>query len=87
MHYFIGIEVIQSTAGIFISQKKCARAGKQVSNERLQSSWYPNRNRSKACQDLQGKRVDSIFYKQIVGNLMYLSGTRPNMMHVVSLIS
>lgn len=37
MHYFLNIEVVQSTVGIFISQKEvCARNSRQVSNEELQ---------------------------------------------------
>jgi hypothetical protein len=35
----------------------------------------------------EGKKVDNTFYKQIVGNLMYLTATRPNIMYYMSLIS
>ena len=35
----------------------------------------------------EGKRVDSILFKQIVGSLMYLTVTRPNIMHAISLFS
>ena len=31
--------------------------------------------------------VNNTFYKQMVGNLMYLTATRPDLMYVVSLIS
>jgi len=31
--------------------------------------------------------VDKTYYKQVVGSLMYLTATRPDMMFVVSLIS
>lgn len=34
-----------------------------------------------------GVRIDSTFYKQIVGSLMYLTATRPDVMFVVSFIS
>ena len=37
MHYFLGIEVVQSTAGIFISQKKYVQEIlDKVSNDELQ---------------------------------------------------
>lgn len=34
-----------------------------------------------------GKKVDGTLFKQIVGSLMYLTATRPDIMHAVSLIS
>ena len=46
---------------------------------------------SKFCMKLNkdngGKKVDDSLYKQIVGSLMYLTETRPDIMHVVSVIS
>ena len=41
----------------------------------------------KLFKDPEGKRVDSTNYKQIIGSLMYLTATRPDIMYVVSLIS
>lgn len=34
-----------------------------------------------------GVKVDSTFYKQVVGSLMYLTATRPDLMFVMSLVS
>nr|XP_027082202.1 uncharacterized protein LOC113704502 [Coffea arabica] len=60
MHYFLGIEVVQSTVEIFVSQKNI---------------------------EPEGKWIDSSLYNQIVGSLIYLTITRPDIMHAVSLIS
>nr|XP_023897402.1 uncharacterized protein LOC112009298 [Quercus suber] len=40
----------------------------------------------KLNKDNGGKKVDDTLYKQIVGSLMYLTATRPDVMHVVSVI-
>jgi hypothetical protein len=41
----------------------------------------------KLTKDEGGVKVDSTLYKQIVGSLMYLTATRPDLMFIVSLIS
>lgn len=48
MHYFLGIEVKQSVAGIFFSQKKCVRNFRKISNEELQFCEHTNRVWSEA---------------------------------------
>ena len=41
----------------------------------------------KTSRDRNGDFVDETYYKQLVGSLMYLTATRPNMMLVTCLIS
>ena len=41
----------------------------------------------KLTKDHEGKKVNSTLYKQMVGSLMYLTATRPDIMYAVSLIS
>lgn len=43
--------------------------------------------KNKINRDTNGYRVDSTFFKQVVGSLMYQTTTRPDLMFVVSLIS
>jgi len=88
MHYFIGIEVIQSATGILMSQKKYV----QEILDRLQMNdchlvTVPTEFGLKLLKDHNGSNVDRTLYKQIVGSLMYLSGTILDIMHAVSLIS
>lgn len=41
----------------------------------------------KLCREGSGDKVDTTYYKQMVGSLMYLIATRPDLMFAVSLIS
>ena len=88
MKYFLGIEVVQFDEGIFISQKRYAleilkRFGMEGSNE-VQNPIVPG---SRISKDENGVKIDSVFYKKLVGSMMYLTATRPDIMFAVSLIS
>ena len=88
MRYFLGLEVLQRSDGAFISQKKYAlevlqRFGMDKSNS-VHNPIVPG---FKLVKDEGGVKVDKTYYKQIMGSLIYLAATRPNMMFVVSLIS
>ena len=41
----------------------------------------------KLHKDLDGQKIDNTYYKQMVGSLMYLTATRPDVMCAVSLLS
>ncbi|KAL6178293.1 hypothetical protein ACLB2K_049811 [Fragaria x ananassa] len=42
---------------------------------------------SKLTKEGEGKKVDATQFKQVVGSLMYLTATRPDLMYIVCLIS
>lgn len=88
MKYFLGLEVQQKSDGVFICQRKYAREilqrfGMDESNS-VQTPIVPG---SKIFKDEGGKKVDKTNFKQMVGCLMYLTATRPDMMFAVSLLS
>ncbi|XP_060668115.1 uncharacterized mitochondrial protein AtMg00810-like [Ziziphus jujuba] len=88
MHYFLNIEMTQFADGIFISQKKYVQEilGRfQMKN--CNSVSTPTEVGLKFIKNPEGRKVDSTLYKQIVGSLMYLIATRPDIMYTVSLIS
>ncbi|XP_015163075.1 uncharacterized mitochondrial protein AtMg00810-like [Solanum tuberosum] len=86
MHYFLGIEVVQSADGIFITQKKYSQEilGR-FQMKSCNSASSPTKFGSKLTKEPRGRRVDNTLYKQIVGSLMYLTTIRPDIMHDVSL--
>ncbi|XP_016649670.1 PREDICTED: uncharacterized mitochondrial protein AtMg00810-like [Prunus mume] len=88
MRYLLGIEVIQGFDGIFISQQKYAQEVLERFNMvQCNSVLNPVVPGFKLTKDEGGVEVDSIIYKQMVGSLMYLRSTRPDLMYIVSLIS
>ncbi|KAJ8645926.1 hypothetical protein MRB53_007674 [Persea americana] len=88
MRFFLGIEALQQSDGIYICQRKYTlevlrRFGMMESNS-VGSPIVPG---FKISRDENGNFVDETYYKQLVGSLMYLTATRPDMMFVTCLIS
>jgi len=81
MRYFLGIEVMQNSNGIFICQGKYAQEvltwfGMENCNA-VKNPIVPGTRLSK---NDAGTKVDATLFKQIVGSLMYLTATRPDSM-------
>jgi hypothetical protein len=89
MKYFLGVEVIQNAELIFICQKKYAREvlgrfGMEHSNA-VQNPIVPGCKLTKNEENAKG--VNTTEYKQLVGSLLYLTATRPDLMYAVGLVS
>lgn len=88
MNYFLGLEVVQSDGRIFISQKKYVKEVlKKFGMGECNSVLNPIVPGFKIHKDEDGVKVDGSLYKQLVGSMMYLTATRPDVMYAVSLIS
>ena len=88
MRYFLGIEVLQRTDGIFISQRKYAQEILERFNMDQRNSVHnPVVPGFKLTKDEERVEVDSTLYKQMMGSLMYLTVTCPDLMFIISLIS
>jgi len=86
--YFLGIKVDQSENGVFISQVKYVEAVlKRFNMQNSKNSMTPTVMGLKLTKEDNNKDFDPKLYKSIVGSLMYLTATRLNIMHDVSLIS
>ena len=88
LRYFLGIEVDQNKNGIFISQAKYVN--EVLSRFNMQDSKAtitPTVMGLKISKEDSSKHFDPSVYKSIVGSLMYLTATRPDIMYAVSLIS
>jgi len=88
LRFFLGIEVQQHEQGIFISQSKYAQdILKRFRMETCKLSPTPIAMGIKLCKYDFTKSVNPTLYKSMVGSLMYLMHTRPDIMYAVSLIS
>jgi hypothetical protein len=88
MKYFLGIEIAQTATGFFIGQKKYTQEVlERFHMENCNPVGTPTEPGLKLSRDLNGERVDSTYFKQIVGSLMYLTATLPDIMYAVCLIS
>eukprot|EP00253_Pinus_taeda_P028091 PITA_28091 len=88
MKYFLSIEVEQSEKGNFICQNKYAKdLSKRFGIENSKHVPTLVAIGTKSSKDVEGSNVNPTLFKILVGNLMYLTATRPDIMQGMSLIS
>ncbi|GJS05170.1 retrovirus-related pol polyprotein from transposon TNT 1-94 [Tanacetum coccineum] len=86
MSFFLGLQISQSPRGIFINQSKYAyEIVKKYGLHSTDSVDIPMIENKKLDEDLQGKPVDATLYCGMIGSLMYLTSSRPNLNYVVCL--
>ena len=79
LNYFLGLQVKQRKDGIFIYQEKYAKnLVKRFSLDSKKHSSTPINSLLKLSLDPTGVEVDSTLYQSMIGNLLYLTTSRPN---------
>lgn len=88
MRYFLGVEVKQVDDGILICQHKYAQdILARFGMENCNAVCNPMVPGNKLTKDEGGKSVDATKYRQMIGSLMYLLATRPDLTFSVCLIA
>ena len=84
MYYFLGLEVSQNSEGIFLNQGKYAveilKRFDMLECKAMDSNL-------KLLANDSSELVEVIQYRQIIGSLMYLTNTRPDICFAVNTLS
>jgi hypothetical protein len=88
MHYFLGPEVWQRQDEIFLNQGRyTVEILKRFEMLDCKAMATPMISNLKLLQDTTSKTVDVTLYKEMVGLLMNLTNTRPDICFVVNTLS
>ena len=88
MSYFLGIEVSQRNEGIFISQKKYTEGLlKKFKMYGCKPVATPLITNEKLQKNDGAPEADASKYRSLIGSLLYLTATRPDIMYATSLLS
>ncbi|GJW48363.1 retrovirus-related pol polyprotein from transposon TNT 1-94 [Tanacetum coccineum] len=78
--FFLGLQISQSPRGIFINQSKYALESlKKYGFDSCDPVDTLMVEKSKLYEDKEGKAVDSSHYRGIIGTLLYLTASRPDL--------
>ncbi|TYK28622.1 putative mitochondrial protein [Cucumis melo var. makuwa] len=81
---FGGLQIKQKSEGIFISQEKYAKSIiKKFGLEQSRHKRTPAATHVKITKDTEGARANHKLYRSIIGSLLYLTASRPNIAYTV----
>ncbi|GJV98216.1 retrovirus-related pol polyprotein from transposon TNT 1-94 [Tanacetum coccineum] len=82
--FFLGLQISQNPRGIFINQSKYANEIlKKFDLHKSDPVDTPMVERTKLDEDLSGIPVDQTQYRSMIGSLMYLAASRPDLVFAV----
>ncbi|KAK1415001.1 hypothetical protein QVD17_30770 [Tagetes erecta] len=83
INFFLGLQVKQSADGIFINQSKFVeKLLKKFKMQDCQTIRTPFDANCKIQPDPKGKSVDQTLYRSMIGSLMYLTASRPDIIYL-----
>ncbi|KAD5802460.1 hypothetical protein E3N88_13820 [Mikania micrantha] len=81
LQFFLGLQIKQSTDDIFIHQAKYTKdLLKKFDLQNCKPCSNPMSSTTQLDADLKGKSVDETLYRCMIGSLMYLTASRPDIM-------
>ncbi|GLJ26668.1 hypothetical protein SUGI_0518970 [Cryptomeria japonica] len=88
MKFFSGLQISQTGKGIFISQTNYVKEFlKKFGLDHSKPIGTPMVTSCKLSKNDESPKSNQRLYRSLVGGLLYLTRTRPNIMHVVSMVA
>ena len=85
MHYFLGMDLWQNADGISLGQGKYAvEILKRFEMMECKDMTTPMASNLKLLSDASSESIDATMYHQMIGSLMYVTNTRPNIFFAVT---
>ena len=85
--FFLGLQVHQTADGIFLSQEKYLKQIlKKYGMEECKPVSTPMITGCNLSSHDDSPTVNQPEYRSMIGSLLYLTGTRPDIMHVVGIV-
>ncbi|GKC36144.1 retrovirus-related pol polyprotein from transposon TNT 1-94 [Tanacetum coccineum] len=82
--FFLGLQISQNPKGIFINQSKYALESlKKYGFDSCDPINTPMVEKSKLDEDNEGKAVDPSHYRGMIGTLLYLTASRPDLQFAI----
>lgn len=84
LRYFLGLQIHQTKEGIFINQSKyCKELLKKFGMHNAKEISTPMSTSCHLDKDKEGKSVEESKYRGMIGSLLYLTASRPDIMFSV----
>lgn len=86
LKYFLGLQIRQEDQGIYLSQQKYIKdLLKKFNVQDSKNIATPMSNSSYLDKDEIGKKVDNKLFRSMIGSLLFLTASRPDIMFSVCL--
>jgi uncharacterized membrane protein YciS (DUF1049 family) len=87
LSFFLGLQITQRSEGIFISQEKYLREMlKKFQMEDSKPVGTPMVTGCKLSKDDDSPDVDQSSYRSMIGSLLYITTSHPNIMHAIGMV-
>jgi hypothetical protein len=87
LSFFLGLQITQRSKGMFISQENYLREIlKRFQMEDSKPMGTPMVTGCKLSKDDDSPDVDQISYRSMIGSLLYITTSHPDIMHVVGMV-